>query len=175
MKDKMLGAVIRLAMCPGNCSDPEVCSSCNYKKEPNCSRKLKLTALETLRGCEQRAQMDATDTLELRITEAIHECGVPAHIKGYQYVREAIRLAVHDPSIVNFVTKEMYPQIAEKYNTTSSRVERAIRHAVELAWDRGDIDVLKSWFGYTVQPAKGRPTNSEFIALIADRLRLEVQ
>lgn len=111
--------------------------------------------------------------LESRITCVIHEIGVPAHIKGYQYLREAIRLSVQDAEIINAVTKELYPKVAERFHTTASRVERAIRHAIEVAWDRGDLDVLNRYFGYTVSNAKGKPTNSEFIAMIADQLRLE--
>ena len=102
--------------------------------------------------------------LELMITEIIHQIGVPAHIKGYHYLREAITLAVNDADIINSVTKQLYPTVAKKYQTTSSRVERAIRHAIEVAWDRGDIDVLNSYFGYTIHNERGKPTNSEFIA-----------
>ena len=113
--------------------------------------------------------------LESMVTEVIHEIGVPAHIKGYKYIREAIILAVKDMDIINAVTKCLYPMVARRYGTTSSRVERAIRHAIEVAWDRGDIEVLQKYFGYTVSNIKGKPTNSEFIALIADRLKLKIQ
>ena len=113
--------------------------------------------------------------LELMITEIIHQIGVPAHIKGYHYLREAIMLSVKNNDIINSVTKLLYPTVAKKYNTTSSRVERAIRHAIEVAWDRGDIDVLNSYFGYTVQNERGKPTNSEFIAMISDKLRLQLK
>lgn len=113
--------------------------------------------------------------LEYMITEIIHEIGVPAHIKGYHYLREAILLSVKDSEIINSVTKLLYPTVAKKHNTTSSRVERAIRHAIEVAWDRGDLDVLNSYFGYTVQNSRGKPTNSEFIAMISDRLRLKLK
>lgn len=111
--------------------------------------------------------------LEVTITEMIHQLGVPAHIKGYHYLRTAIFASVENPELLDSVTKLLYPTVAQKYNTTSSRVERAIRHAIEIAWDRGDIDVLNSFFGYTVNTCKGKPTNSEFIALITDRLRLQ--
>ena len=111
--------------------------------------------------------------LESRITAIIHEVGVPAHIKGYQYLREAIFIAVNDMDVINAVTKVLYPAVAKKFSTTSSRVERAIRHAIEVAWDRGDLETLQKYFGYTVSNAKGKPTNSEFIAMIADRLVLE--
>ncbi len=111
--------------------------------------------------------------LEAQITKIIHQIGVPAHIKGYQYLRTAILMAVEDAGVINAVTKVLYPTVAKKYKTTASRVERAIRHAIEVAWDRGDVDVLNSFFGYTVQNSRGKPTNSEFIAMIADNLRLK--
>jgi len=111
--------------------------------------------------------------LERQITAIIHEIGVPAHIKGYQYLREAIRLAVDDMEVINAVTKILYPTVAKKFGTTASRVERAIRHAIEVAWDRGDLETLQKYFGYTVSNAKGKPTNSEFIAMIADRISLD--
>ena len=111
--------------------------------------------------------------LEKDVTDMIHEIGVPAHIKGYQYLRTAILLTVKDSDIINSVTKVLYPSVAKKYATTTSRVERAIRHAIEVAWDRGDVDTLNSYFGYTIQNNRGKPTNSEFIAMIADNLRLK--
>ena len=117
----------------------------------------------------------ADPDLELMVTDIIHQIGVPAHIKGYQYLREAIILAVKDSEIINSVTKILYPTIAKSYKTTSSRVERAIRHAIEVAWDRGDIDILNSYFGYTISAGRGKPTNSEFIAMIADKLRLRLK
>ncbi|MDD2510516.1 MAG: sporulation transcription factor Spo0A [Syntrophomonas sp.] len=111
--------------------------------------------------------------MEIEVTKVIHEIGVPAHVKGYQYLRDAIMLVVAEINYLGAVTKELYPTIAQKYDTTPSRVERAIRHAIELAWDRGDLDKINKFFGYTVSGEKGKPTNSEFIAIIADRLRLE--
>ncbi len=111
--------------------------------------------------------------IERRVTDIIHEIGVPAHIKGYQYVRESIVMAVLDMEVLESITKRLYPDVAKKYSTSPSRVERAIRHAVEVAWDRGDVDVLNRYFGYTVACSKGKPTNSEFIAMIADKLTLE--
>jgi len=110
--------------------------------------------------------------LEATVTDLIHEIGVPAHIKGYQYLREAIMLTIRDMEIINAVTKVLYPTVAKKYGTTPSRVERAIRHAIEVAWDRGDLETLQKFFGYTVSNIKGKPTNSEFIAMIADHLSL---
>ena len=111
-------------------------------------------------------------SLEATVTAIIHEIGVPAHIKGYQYLREAIMIAVNDMDVINAVTKVLYPEVARRYSTTASRVERAIRHAIEVAWDRGDLEILQKYFGYTVSLQKGKPTNSEFIAMIADRLKL---
>ena len=110
---------------------------------------------------------------ETEITSIIHEIGVPAHIKGYMYLREAITMVVNDMELLSAVTKELYPSIAKKYNTTASRVERAIRHAIEVAWGRGQVDAINKLFGYTVHNEKGKPTNSEFIAIIADKLRLK--
>lgn len=110
--------------------------------------------------------------LEAVVTDIIHEIGVPAHIKGYQFLREAIILTINDMDMINAVTKVLYPEVAKKFSTTPSRVERAIRHAIEVAWDRGDIETLQKFFGYTVSNIKGKPTNSEFIAMIADCLSL---
>ena len=111
--------------------------------------------------------------LEADVTNIIHEIGVPAHIKGYQYLRDAIILSVNDMEMLNSITKILYPTIAKKHQTTPSRVERAIRHAIEVAWSRGKMDTIDELFGYTVSTGKGKPTNSEFIALIADKIRLE--
>lgn len=113
------------------------------------------------------------NTLEAEITNIIHEIGVPAHIKGYLYLREAITMVVNDVDLISAVTKELYPNIAKKYNTTASRVERAIRHAIEVAWSRGQVDAINRIFGYTIHTDKGKPTNSEFIAMVADKLRLK--
>ena len=110
--------------------------------------------------------------LDVVITEILHQIGVPAHIKGYRYVREAIKLTIENPEMLNSVTKILYPTVAKTFKSTSSRVERAIRHGIETAWDRGDVDVLNSFFGYTIQSQRGKPTNSEFIAMIADDIRL---
>ena len=116
--------------------------------------------------------VDAQETEQL-VTEILHEIAVPAHIKGYQYLRTAILMTISDNEIINSVTKILYPSVAKKYSTTTSRVERAIRHAIEVAWDRGDVDTLNSYFGYTIQNNRGKPTNSEFIAMIADNMRLK--
>ena len=113
--------------------------------------------------------------LQMTVSEIMHQIGVPAHIKGYQYLREAIVLSISDREMMGSVTKVLYPTVAKTYSTTSSRVERAIRHAIEVAWDRGDVDVLSSYFGYTIQNSRGKPTNSEFIAMISDKLRLRMK
>lgn len=112
--------------------------------------------------------------VELVISDIMRQIGVPAHIKGYQYLRTAISLSINDDEMLESVTKLLYPTIAKMYSTTASRVERAIRHAIEVAWDRGDVDVLSSYFGYTIQSNRGKPTNSEFIAMIADRIKLSM-
>ena len=135
--------------------------------------------LEEIRGGESQrtpaVRHTGTQSIETMVTGIIHEIGVPAHIKGYQYLREAIIIAVNDMDVINAITKVLYPQVAKTFQTTPSRVERAIRHAIEVAWDRGDLDTLQRFFGYTVSNTKGKPTNSEFIALIADKLQLQLK
>lgn len=145
------------------------------------------TVLDRIKHIQQEVQRRKTDkrnvieylsgeqeqTLEDRVTDLIHEIGIPAHIKGYHYLRDAILMAIEDLDVLNAITKILYPTIAKKHQTTSSRVERAIRHAIEVAWSRGKIDTLEELFGYTVSNGKGKPTNSEFIALVSDRIRLE--
>ena len=138
-------------------------------------RQISGTARPAFEARELRIAKPAERALDAVVTEVIHEIGVPAHIKGYQYVREAIILAINDMEIINAVTKVLYPTVAKKFQTTPSRVERAIRHAIEVAWDRGDIETLQKFFGYTVSNIKGKPTNSEFIAMIADRLNLQLK
>ena len=135
--------------------------------------------LEEIRGADRQQKNSGsrsnTTSIESLVTGIIHEIGVPAHIKGYQYLREAIIIAVEDMDVINAITKVLYPQVAKTFQTTPSRVERAIRHAIEVAWDRGDLDTLQRFFGYTVSNTKGKPTNSEFIALIADKLQLQLK
>ena len=134
--------------------------------------------LEEIRGGESlriNVRRPGKTNIETMVTGIIHEIGVPAHIKGYQYLREAIIIAVNDMDVINAITKVLYPQVAKTFQTTPSRVERAIRHAIEVAWDRGDLDTLQRFFGYTVSNTKGKPTNSEFIALIADKLQLQLK
>ncbi len=121
----------------------------------------------------RRAQVPHVVDDECTVTEILHQIGVPAHIKGYQFLRDAILMTMEDGEYINSVTKRLYPEIAKRNNTTASRVERAIRHAIEVAWDRGDVDTLNSYFGYTIHNLRGKPTNSEFIAMIADKMRLD--
>ena len=136
-----------------------------------------LDRIFTLTNAAKQANSGALSKNDLRIqiTEILHQIGVPAHIKGYHYLRDSILMAISDPEIINAVTKQLYPSVAKQYETTSSRVERAIRHAIEVAWDRGDVDVLNSYFGYTIHNTRGKPTNSEFIAMISDKLCLQME
>lgn len=127
------------------------------------------------RGNVTLMRQGTAGNLEIRVTDILHQIGVPAHIKGYQYLRDSILMAIEDEEIINAVTKRLYPAVAKKHGTTSSRVERAIRHAIEVAWDRGDIDVLNSYFGYTIHNERGKPTNSEFVAMISDKFRLQLK
>lgn len=120
-------------------------------------------------------QASKEEILEVKVTNIIHEIGVPAHIKGYQYLRDGIMMVVNNIEVINQITKQLYPDLAKKYKTTPSRVERAIRHAIEVAWNRGQIETVENIFGYTVNSNKGKPTNSEFIAMIADKLRLDLK
>ena len=144
-----------------------------------CDMESLVERLEEIRGGETLRCLDFRrpdkNSIEAMVTSIIHEIGVPAHIKGYQYLREAIIIAVNDMDVINAITKVLYPQVVKTFQTTPSRVERAIRHAIEVAWDRGDLDTLQRFFGYTVSNTKGKPTNSEFIALIADKLQLQLK
>ena len=144
-----------------------------------CDMSALVERLEEVRGSTgvqpAAAPRSGKPSIETLVTNIIHEIGVPAHIKGYQYLREAIIIAVDDMDVINAITKVLYPQVAKTFQTTPSRVERAIRHAIEVAWDRGDLDTLQRFFGYTVSNTKGKPTNSEFIALIADKLQLQLK
>ena len=137
-----------------------------YRNRQNNFR-IPLSSMRTGSGSDEDAD------LETQVTKILHKIGVPSHIKGYQYLRTAIIMTVENNNLINSVTKILYPSVAKTYETTSSRVERAIRHAIEVAWDRGDLDVLNSYFGYTIQNERGKPTNSEFIAMISDNLRLK--
>ena len=180
MEDKMISTMLRLALCPGsydaNC---EACSKCPHQEHgADCEKVLRQESMKLLE--QHQAERDSQNPptnfpLMYRVTEILHEIGVPAHIKGYQYLREAIIIAVGDMDVINAITKVLYSQVAKTFQTTPSRVERAIRHAIEVAWDRGDLDTLQRFFGYTISNTKGKPTNSEFIALVADKLRLEMK
>ena len=132
-----------------------------------------LMRMRCLKSQGKKPGLSDMPDVEAQVTKIIHQIGVPAHIKGYQYLRAAIMMAIDDNEVINSVTKVLYPSVAKRFGTTTSRVERAIRHAIEVAWDRGDVDTLNSYFGYTIQNTRGKPTNSEFIAMIADNLRLK--
>lgn len=143
-----------------------------------CDRIIQLCSMSGLTPKAQNKPQTPTasePSLEIQVTEILHQIGVPAHIKGYHYLRDSIIMAIETPDIINAVTKQLYPSVAKQYDTTASRVERAIRHAIEVAWDRGDVDILNSYFGYTIHNTRGKPTNSEFIAMISDRLRLHMK
>ena len=140
----------------------------SYSDSRNTNEKMSLS-IKQLTNCPNRK------ILEAEVTDIIHEVGVPAHIKGYQYLREAIIMSVNDMEMLNSITKILYPDIAKRFQTTPSRVERAIRHAIEVAWSRGKMDTIDKLFGYTINYGKGKPTNSEFIALITDKIRLQME
>lgn len=184
MKDKMMSAMIRLACCPGKCNPrnpDEFCANCPHMGVADCEAQLRRASLKLLqefeaqKGSAAAPQLERPKDLMPRITQVMHEIGVPAHIKGYGQLRYAIDLTIHNADLINNITKELYPLVAKQFGTTASRVERAIRHAIEVAWDRGDVEVLQKYFGGTISLTRGKPTNSEFIALIADLLRMEVQ
>ena len=169
------GKVPKVILISAFCSDSVVSEAVDLGASYFLTKPVEENALlDRMRALFSRGAPVEEHPAELKnlVTSVIHEIGVPAHIKGYQYLREAIMIAV-EPEYINAVTKRLYPEIAKKNGTTASRVERAIRHAIEVAWDRGDLETLQKYFGYTVSNAKGKPTNSEFIAMIADRLVLE--
>ncbi len=158
------------------CTERMVTEACelnvSYFLPKPCEEEVLIQKLHRL-AAEETPRLTEAERLCNEVTEMLHEIGVPAHIKGYQYVREAIVLTVQNMEIINAVTKVLYPEVAKRFGTTPSRVERAIRHAIEVAWDRGDLETLQKYFGYTVSISKGKPTNSEFIAMLSDRLALE--
>ena len=176
MKDKMMSTMIKLALCPGECNDSEICMICPHRGHIHCEEQMRVEAMTLLQEHEA-SKLDQPKSCDLksRVTEILHEIGVPAHIRGYQYLREAILIVVANMDEINAITKSLYPQVAKTFGTTPSRVERAIRHAIEVAWDRGDIEILQKWFGWTVSNTKGKPTNSEFIAMLSDKLCLEMK
>ena len=151
----------------------DVCILKPFEPSVLISRITSLLKAKMARSQGKRTGVLDNPDIEAQVTKIIHQIGVPAHIKGYQYLRCAILMAIEDSEVINSVTKVLYPTVAKRFSTTTSRVERAIRHAIEVAWDRGDVDTLNSYFGYTIQNSRGKPTNSEFIAMIADNLRLK--
>ena len=170
------GKVPKVILISAFCSDSVVSEAVDLGASYFLTKPVEENALlDRMRALFSRGASVEEHPAELKnlVTSVIHEIGVPAHIKGYQYLREAIMIAVDDMDVINAVTKVLYPEVAKRFSTTPSRVERAIRHAIEVAWDRGDLETLQKYFGYTVSNAKGKPTNSEFIAMIADRLVLE--
>lgn len=171
MKDKMVNTLIRLVLCPGSEATDEICKVCPCKGKPGCAAELRRESQNVLLSDISAPKK----SLSVRVTEILHDLGTPAHIKGYAYLRRAIELVTLQPEMIHCITGELYPQIAVEFATTPNRVERAIRHAIEVAWDRGDLEVIQSYFGYTVSNIKGKPTNAEFVALIADKLRLEME
>ena len=178
--------LLKLAFCSGNPAECKYRAECAYKRHGDaCASTLRQECSYVLEGLEIRTPTDVLRTsptaaeapktsLFEYVTNTIHELGVPANLVGYDYLRKAIILAVNDIEHVRNITKSLYPTLAVEFTSTPSRVERAIRHAIEVAWDRGDVDVIHKYFGYTVSINKGKPTNSEFIALLADRIRISL-
>lgn len=171
--DKMMNMLVHLTLCPGDyqstCGICQDCPSCSVK---NCKRDLKKKVMQLYRG--ESLDFESTYNLERRITEVLKDLGVPTHLKGYNYLRSAIAMCVEDRDILDCITGRLYPEVAKCHGTTASRVERAVRHAIEAAWDRGDLDVLKQYFGNTISLSKGKATNSEFLSCVATQLRVEV-
>lgn len=174
MRDKTMETFIKLAMCPGSGAENDICKICSYRGTPSCDKLLRKEALVILQESEEPTPEAVKLNLKARVTEILQDIGTPAHLKGYAYLREAIILTVNRMEYINAITTELYPAVAKTFGSTPSKVERAIRHLIEVAWDRGDIDTLSYWFGNTVSGNKGKPTNSEFIALISDKIRLEM-
>jgi two-component system response regulator (stage 0 sporulation protein A) len=171
LKDTKTKTIVLSAFCTDQVVAEAMSLGAAYFLPKPCTADTLLDRMQSVFGQPATPEEHAA-ALKNRVTAVIHEIGVPAHIKGYQYLREAIMIAVGDMEVINAVTKVLYPAVAKRFGTTPSRVERAIRHAIEVAWDRGDLETLQKYFGYTVSNAKGKPTNSEFIAMIADRLVL---
>ena len=172
--DKMTNLLVHLAMCPGDYQTTcEICRDCSVRSEKNCKQNLKEQVMQLYRG--ESVDCDITCNLERRIAEVLKDMGVPTHLKGYDCLRDAIYMCVEDETILGCITGRLYPELAKRYDATPSRVERAIRHAIETAWDRGDWYVLKKYFGNTISPSKGKSTNSEFISCVVKKLRMDVQ
>lgn len=173
--DQLMKHVVHLALCPGDFQEScDSCKRCPSRGLRNCKRDLKKRTNNLYLAELNKVEDVKPFNLKVRTTQVLRDIGVPAHIKGYEYLRYALELACTEREYLEYVTTRMYPEIAKHFNTTASRVERAIRHAIELAWDRGDLDTLQSWFGWTVSINKGKPTNSEFIARVSDSIRLEM-
>ena len=172
--DKITNLLAHLAMCPSDGRRTyEICRDCSGRSEENCRRELREQLLQVYRS--ESADCDIDYNLERRIVEVLKDLGVPTNLKGYDYLRDAIYMCVEDKTILRRVTGRLYPELAKRYDTTPVRVERAIRHAIEVAWDRGDWDVFKRYFGNTISSSKARATNSEFISCVANQLRMETQ
>lgn len=181
--NKLTNYLVHLNLCPGDYQETcEICKDCPSCKLRSCKRDLKKKTMELYKAqlSEEGTECKPSESphsvnLEIRITQILRELGVPAHIKGHNFLRYAIELVIRDPAYQEQITYMLYPEVAKEFDTTASRVERAIRHAIEVTWDRGDLDVLQKWFGYSISIVKGKPTNSEFIARVADTLRMEAK
>ena len=172
--DKITNLLVHLTMCPGDYNlTCEICRDCPARSEQNCKRELKELVMHLYRG--ESPDCKSTYNLESRIVEVLRDLGVPTNLKGYDYLRSAIAMCVEDKTILESIIGRLYPEMAKRYHTTPSRVERAIRHAIEVAWDRCDFDVMRQYFGNTISPSRGKTTNSEFVSCVVNQLRLEVQ
>lgn len=172
--DKITNLLVHLAVCPGDYHlTCEICQDCPARSKNSCKQSLKEQAMQLYR--DEYSDFKSTYNVESRIVEVLKDLGVPTHLRGYDYLRSAITMCVKDKTIQGSITGRLYPELAKRYDATPSRVERAIRHAIEVAWDRCDLDVLKQFFGNTISPTKFKTTNSEFISCVANRLRMEVQ
>ena len=175
MKEKLLYTVLQMTVCPGEHEhhhEDSACRMCPHMGKIGCVKALKADALMLLQAY-RHSNKDKSVELHTRVSEVLCELGIPAHLNGYRYLRSALVRAVQDQKVEEGIVKGLYVDVAKEFNTTPSRVERSIRHAVEVAWDRCDLDQIYKWFGGTVSPHKGRPTNSEFICMVADKIRLE--
>ncbi len=174
MNEQTLNALIKLTLCPGKNDGSELCSHCEFRVAgEGCAKAHKDSMYRQLFSELPGSAEHSRDTLEMRVTKELRVAGVPVNLQGYGYLKTAIMLVVDNPEIIHSIVKGLYSKVAKIHHTAPSRVERAIRHAIEVTWNRGDFDYLFNTFGYTVDPMKGKPTNSEFIALIADNIRLE--
>lgn len=174
-ENKVMNALVSLQVCPRCNGASECCKVCDFADAPDCFTKLSVECHEVLNEyfmhCKTSTVAPSVPTYDDYVTDLLREIGVPAHIKGYKYSRHAIILAAQNTEYIEYITGRLYPDTAKAFNTTPSRVERAVRHAVEVAWDRGDLEVLAKYFGNTVSSFKGKPTNSEFIATMADHVK----